>query len=63
MSYFKKEYNISTNNINAYRNGYKRCSECEFYILDVSSCPCCGDRLRTKPRNNKSKRLFNEAMK
>lgn len=35
-----------------YRKGQKRCQVCEIYILcDRFFCPCCGCRLRTKPRN------------
>ena len=47
---------------NAYRLGYRRCSECEYYIMDKIKCPCCGDYLRRKPRNNRSRRLYNEVM-
>ena len=39
-----------------YLNGYKRCSICEIFIKwDGLWCPCCGYRLRTKPRNLKYK--------
>lgn len=47
---------------NAYRLGYRRCSECEYYIMNKIKCPCCGDYLRRKPRNNRSRRLYNEVM-
>lgn len=31
----------------------KRCQSCELFIIHVGLwCPCCGQRLRTKPRNN-----------
>ena len=35
-----------------YLNGRKRCTKCEIF-LDWSNlnCPCCGYKLRTKPRN------------
>ena len=38
-----------------YLNGRKRCTECEIF-LDWSRlhCPCCGHKLRTKPRNIKA---------
>ena len=38
-----------------YLKGQKRCSECEIF-LDCNNlrCPCCGQRLRTKPRNLKA---------
>jgi len=35
-----------------YANGQKRCQICEIFIIyDGYFCPCCGFRLRTKPRN------------
>ena len=40
-----------------YGNGQKRCQICEIF-MDVGAdlfCPCCGYRLRTKPRNGKDK--------
>lgn len=39
-----------------YFNGQKRCQECEIWIRwEGLWCPCCGQRLRTKPRNVKFK--------
>jgi hypothetical protein len=39
-----------------YANGQKRCQICEIFIKwDGLWCPCCGYRLRTKPRNLKYK--------
>lgn len=36
-----------------YQTGHKRCSECEKFILwDEIRCPCCGTRLRLKPRQS-----------
>src|SRR6059058_1997251 len=38
-----------------YASGQKRCQICEIFIKwDGLWCPCCGYRLRTKPRNLKS---------
>jgi hypothetical protein len=35
-----------------YSAGQKRCTICELFIKwDGLWCPCCGCRLRTKPRN------------
>ena len=35
-----------------YKSGQKRCQVCEIYIMvDGLCCPCCGYRLRTRPRN------------
>jgi hypothetical protein len=39
-----------------YRHGIKRCQICEIYIKwEGLWCPCCGYKLRTKPRNKKYK--------
>jgi len=47
----------------AYRLGYRRCSECEYYIKTVANhCSCCGEILKRKPRNNKSRQLYNNVM-
>ena len=43
-----------------YASGQKRCQICEIFIKwDGLWCPCCGYRLRTKPRNLK----YNERCK
>ena len=35
-----------------YATGQKRCQVCELFIKwNGLSCPCCGYKLRTKPRN------------
>ena len=48
----------------SYRLGYRRCGKCEYYIKTVANhCPCCGDILKRKPRNNKARQLYNEAMR
>jgi hypothetical protein len=37
---------------NRYVNGQKRCQVCELFIKwDGLWCPCCGYKLRTRPRN------------
>ncbi|HZA07911.1 MAG TPA: hypothetical protein VE619_09415 [Nitrososphaeraceae archaeon] len=42
---------------NHYSNGQRRCQVCELFIKwDGLFCPCCGYRLRTRPRNAKYKR-------
>lgn len=39
-----------------YSSGQKRCQVCEIFLKwDELWCPCCGYRLRTKPRNLKYK--------
>jgi len=40
---------------NRYSTGQKRCQICQIFIKwDGLWCPCCGYRLRMKPRNLKS---------
>ena len=37
---------------NHYANGHKRCQQCGIFIKwDGLRCPCCGYKLRTRPRN------------
>ena len=39
-----------------YLKGRKRCTECEVFLNYTKvHCPCCGSKLRTKPRNIKAK--------
>jgi len=47
-----------------YRQGFKRCQLCEIFIKwnDGLHCPCCGSRLRTKPRNRKYKEQLREQL-
>jgi rRNA maturation endonuclease Nob1 len=45
--------------IGRYVIGQKRCQACETYIQwNNFWCPCCGYRLRTKPRNSRNKTTF-----
>lgn len=47
--------------IGQYASGKRRCQICEIFIKwDGFFCPCCGCRLRTKPRNKKYKRKLQE---
>jgi len=42
--------------IGRYSTGQKRCQICEIFLKwDGLWCPCCGYRLRTRPRNLKFK--------
>jgi len=42
--------------VGRYASGQRRCQMCEEYIAwEGLWCPCCGYRLRTKPRNLKYK--------
>ncbi len=44
-----------------YALGHKRCQVCSLFInWDGLWCPCCGNRLRTKPRNKKYKQKLRE---
>ena len=46
-----------------YAAGQKRCQICELFIIWESDwCPCCGYRLRTKPRNPQYKGKVRDAM-
>lgn len=43
--------------------GQKRCQICNIFIMwPIATCPCCGGRLRTRPRNGKYKSMLNESM-
>ena len=47
---------------NNYANRQKRCKICELFIKwDRLYCPCCGCRLRAKPRNVKFKSRLTQA--
>ena len=44
-----------------YASGQRRCQICEIFIKwEGLWCPCCGYRLRTKPRNLKYKAKLRE---
>jgi len=45
-----------------YADGQKRCQTCEIYMTwdRDSKCPCCGSKLRTKPRHKKLKTKYKE---
>ena len=47
-----------------YACGQKRCQGCEIFIKwDMIWCPCCGFRLRTRPRNSILKKRFTAVKK
>ena len=47
--------------IGRYASGQRRCQICEIFIKwEGNWCPCCGYRLRTKPRNLKYKAILRE---
>lgn len=46
-----------------YRKGQRRCQHCaEFIVWDGLYCPCCGYRLRLKPRNPKARGKYLRVM-
>jgi len=48
--------------VGRYASGQKRCQICEIFInWDGKWCPCCGYRLRQKPRNLKYKEKLKNA--
>jgi len=52
------------NGTGRYCIGQKRCNLCDMFMLwDGIFCPCCGGRLRLKPRNTKYKQKFFEAIR
>ena len=48
-----------------YAIGQKRCGTCELFLTwDLDNhCPCCGHRIRLKPKNARLKRQFNNILK
>jgi len=47
-----------------YSAGQKRCNRCDVFIQwEGIFCPCCGYRLRLKPRNGKNKEKYYEAIR
>lgn len=46
-----------------YEAGQRRCQVCEEWLnWEGFWCPCCGYRLRTKPRNKKYKERLRDAL-
>ena len=41
-----------------YINGFKYCSICEKWFEHYLRCPCCNNKLRTRPRSHDSKQRF-----
>jgi hypothetical protein len=52
---------IKISNKLRYANGQKRCKMCDIFVQwDGVYCPCCGYRLRTRPRGIKYGFRFKE---
>lgn len=50
--------------IGRYASGQKRCQECEIFMNYAGNeCPCCGTRLRGKPRSLKYKEKYRASPK
>lgn len=50
-----------SSDVGRYASGQRRCQICEIFIKwEGQWCPCCGYRLRTKPRNLKYKTILRE---
>ena len=46
---------------NAGEKGYRRCSNCEVYLkYQGIFCPCCSNRMKVSPNNNKSRKKVSE---
>ncbi len=47
-----------------YKRGDKRCQICQIFIKwEGVHCPCCGTKLRTKPRGRINKEILRELQK
>ncbi len=58
-SKYKAKSSGTGNKLGKYANGQFRCQQCEIFIKwEGRYCPCCGVRLRTKPRNKIYKALL-----
>jgi len=45
--------------VRRYLAGQKRCTACDIFIeYDGSYCPCCGKRLRLKPKRKKHREFL-----
>ncbi len=58
-----KQYTPTENVIRGrYKNGQKRCSICDLFIVWSGLwCPCCNFKLRSKPKNSKYRMKLKEA--
>ena len=53
---------IGEDNNTRYADGQKRCQSCGIFMHwnFGNNCPCCGCKLRTRPRQKKLKKKFKE---
>ena len=55
---------VKPNGTGRYSAGQKRCNLCDIFMQwEGLFCPCCGYRLRSKPRNGKYKEKYYEAIR
>lgn len=62
----KKYIAINSDSTHArYAIGQKRCGTCEIFLIwdHDNNCPCCGHKLRIKPKNARLKRQYNKILK
>lgn len=51
----------SDSNRHRYELGQKWCTDCEIFLKwDKPNCPCCGNKLRTKPRHSRDRHRYQE---
>jgi|21_taG_2_1085346.scaffolds.fasta_scaffold75866_2 hypothetical protein len=56
------EYETRNGVRGSYKMGFKRCRECEYFIMiDSIRCPCCNGILKARPRNNTCRRNLRES--
>lgn len=49
----------SSSRYGMYKQGFKHCNTCQLFIEWAGLyCPCCGTRLRSKPRSSKVKKTL-----
>ena len=56
---FKKKYITTRKHANAFKLGYHRCRNCQYYVMNFIYCPCCLTKLASVPRNSRCKRILN----
>ncbi|MEW5840103.1 hypothetical protein [Nitrososphaera sp.] len=52
----------ATTGTSRYANGQRRCQVCDIFMaVKGTACPCCGYRLRTRPRDGRYKAKLRKA--
>jgi len=55
---------VKPNGTGRYSAGQKRCNLCDIFMQwEGIFCPCCGHRLRLKPKSGKYKEKYYEAIR